>query len=111
MENQDEFVTKLLKIYRENTLSEKEIEEAMAENDKIVSSFEYIDNDIYETEHSLILDGIIDWHGCRINENWEKYKERIGYYTRHPEREEESRAFTKAIMEWYQNELGHANEH
>ena len=89
---------------RQKTLSKKERKKRLKENDDIQKTPEFIDNYIYSMEHDFIYDGIIDWRGCNIDATWEKYKEEVGYYDRHPEREEESRAFTQEVIQWWEEQ-------
>ena len=90
-----------LEIQRNQHFTKKEWRAKRKEQKKRQSSPEYIDAYIYSMEHDLVYDGIVDWSGCNIDESWEKYKEKVGYYKRHPEREAESKAFTKNVIAWW----------
>ena len=94
-------VERMLEIYKNQKFTDEELTKKIDDNKKTASSPEYIDDYIYTIENKFVLGGIVDWQGCHIDENWEKYKEKVGYYERHPDRKESSQAFTKYIITWW----------
>ena len=95
----NDFIEEAVRLTKEYQNKPEEVEAWFEEMEKRQSDPEYIDAYIYDIENGFVLDGIVDWRGCRINEDWERYKEEVGYYKRHPEREEASKAFTQACIQ------------
>lgn len=95
---QNDFIEEAVRLAKEYQNRPEEVEAWFKEMEKQHDEQEYIDAYIYDLENRFVFDGIVDWRGCRINEEWERYKEKVGYYERHPEKEEASKAFTQACI-------------
>ena len=60
----------------------------------------------YAVEHGLVYEEITVYCNNMNAKDWEKYKRKQGYYKRHPENREHSKAFSKAYAEMLEKKNG-----